>query len=558
MKPELNRSLDLILSSCPWPDTTRSVEWITDLLTLLEVIHLSGKAHGGLCLQILLIDGENRLTISSKHPNKVEVSDVAFSPVAFQSPEQSAGIMIDQRSDIYSVGIIFYLLLTGRHPYQCQNSFEMTLAHIELAPAPFAPDSPAAVLKYEATLRRALSKDPDSRFGNCRDFAQSLELSGWTDDDQQNTASSPDTAESSKTNNESVERYQTKYWNKRLFLEWRWTIISLTTLLPLIIGLTIVFGSQIFRSESVVARSDSSQISGRTLTRPAQLTAEYLDLLRSSGMDQHWSCANRPHLTPIEKTDLTGGQLAVLITQMICHNNERAIQLAREQTLHSNDEGLWYDLLGNALFQAERTDEAINSWQAAVQYSTDEAERNIRLGNIAFARKEWNAAENSYRLAFTHIPTYPFLACRLARSSSELGLIHLNDDNDEMAVEKLKYAIQVDDTVYEYHLNLAKGLFNLDRHEEAKESIRKAQRLKDDCAVCFYDLGYINFDQGYFDEARTCLMNALKIDPAYSDAKDLLDRIDHQISQTTESGDKPDGRPTRSSREKDIELLPKQ
>jgi serine/threonine-protein kinase len=92
----------------------------------------------------------------------------------YMSPEQMRGAETDARSDIYSLGILLYEMLTGRVPFQADSDYELMRAQVEQQPPPpreFKDEIPPAV---EAAILQALAKDPAARFQSAAEFRSAL------------------------------------------------------------------------------------------------------------------------------------------------------------------------------------------------------------------------------------------------------------------------------------------------------------------------------------------------------------------------------------------------
>ena len=112
---------------------------------------------------------------------KLTRTGTALGTAAYMSPEQIHGTMLDQRTDIYSLGIMLYEILTGRVPFgrprDSDSDFPILTAHTTQAPPPprqFVPSIPASV---ESVILKALAKKPEERFQSCQEFQEALGLS---------------------------------------------------------------------------------------------------------------------------------------------------------------------------------------------------------------------------------------------------------------------------------------------------------------------------------------------------------------------------------------------
>jgi WD40 repeat protein/tRNA A-37 threonylcarbamoyl transferase component Bud32 len=92
--------------------------------------------------------------------------------IDYIAPEQIAGEEMDGRADVYSLGCVLYECLVGQPPFRDDSDLAVVFAHLESEPpAPSAtrPELPAAL---DAVIARALAKEPEQRYRNCREFAR--------------------------------------------------------------------------------------------------------------------------------------------------------------------------------------------------------------------------------------------------------------------------------------------------------------------------------------------------------------------------------------------------
>lgn len=99
---------------------------------------------------------------------------VALGTPAYMAPEQMEASRADHRSDIYSLGIVAYEILTGRKPFQASSNRAMMMQHILEVPKPPTEINPKLPQSVDAVLLKAVEKKPDDRFQTAREFADAL------------------------------------------------------------------------------------------------------------------------------------------------------------------------------------------------------------------------------------------------------------------------------------------------------------------------------------------------------------------------------------------------
>ncbi|HEX8291912.1 MAG TPA: protein kinase, partial [Pyrinomonadaceae bacterium] len=99
--------------------------------------------------------------------------------IEYMSPEQVRGFETDARSDIYSLGMLLYEMLTSRCPFDIQNEFELMKAQIEQYPVPPRQLNPAIPEVVEQAVWKAIHKDPAQRFQSAAEFRAFLLNAGF-------------------------------------------------------------------------------------------------------------------------------------------------------------------------------------------------------------------------------------------------------------------------------------------------------------------------------------------------------------------------------------------
>jgi HD-like signal output (HDOD) protein len=95
---------------------------------------------------------------------------------AYMSPEQCLGeATLDHRSDIYSLGVVTYLMLTGRLPFLEESLGRLIMAHVNDTPAAPSTLSPSISPDMSAVVMKALEKKPEDRYPTMRDFRRALD-----------------------------------------------------------------------------------------------------------------------------------------------------------------------------------------------------------------------------------------------------------------------------------------------------------------------------------------------------------------------------------------------
>ncbi len=101
---------------------------------------------------------------------------MVFGTPEFMSPEQAQGKALDPRSDVYSLAVILYELVTTKLPFDARSPMEFITLHVHAAPIPASTRAPDLTFPpgFDAVLLKAMAKRPEDRFQSAAEFAAAL------------------------------------------------------------------------------------------------------------------------------------------------------------------------------------------------------------------------------------------------------------------------------------------------------------------------------------------------------------------------------------------------
>jgi len=162
------------LGAGPIPVAT-TVRWITDVADALDAAHRRGITHRDVKPSNLLLDSAGNVYLGDFGIAATAV-DLASAPhsgsAAYVSPEQARGEAPDLRSDVYSLAVTTFEMISGKKPFEAETALGMMVRHMH-DPIPSAraivPSLPAAV---DAAIAEAMAKDPGARPASAGAFAR--------------------------------------------------------------------------------------------------------------------------------------------------------------------------------------------------------------------------------------------------------------------------------------------------------------------------------------------------------------------------------------------------
>jgi eukaryotic-like serine/threonine-protein kinase len=173
------RSLkELIVARGPAP-IHLAVDYARQILAAIRFAHRHGIVHRDIKPHNVLVDGEGRLKVTDFGIARAGVSQMTeagsiIGTAQYLSPEQAKGAPVDQTSDLYSVGVVLYELLTGVVPFSGDTPVEIAMKHLSSVPEPPSAKRADVPRDLDLVVMRALAKDQSERYQSAEEMDADL------------------------------------------------------------------------------------------------------------------------------------------------------------------------------------------------------------------------------------------------------------------------------------------------------------------------------------------------------------------------------------------------
>jgi eukaryotic-like serine/threonine-protein kinase len=174
------RSLKQLIRAEAPLDPIRAIDLTLQILKAARFAHRRGVIHRDLKPHNVIVDDSDNAKVTDFGIARAGASDMTetgsiMGTAQYLSPEQAQGHAVSAGSDLYSIGVVLYEMLTGRVPFDAESAVTIALKHVSEAPPPMAVFNPDVPAELDQVVMWALNKNPVDRPANADQFITALE-----------------------------------------------------------------------------------------------------------------------------------------------------------------------------------------------------------------------------------------------------------------------------------------------------------------------------------------------------------------------------------------------
>ena len=169
---------ELIVRNGPTP-VPIAIDYARQILSAVSFAHRNGIVHRDIKPHNIVVGRDGRLKVTDfgiarSGASQMTEAGSIIGTAQYLSPEQAKGAAVDRRSDIYSVGVVLYEMLTGEVPFSGETPVEIAMKHLSTVPSPPSERNSKVPHELDAVVLRALAKEPEHRYQSAEEMDADL------------------------------------------------------------------------------------------------------------------------------------------------------------------------------------------------------------------------------------------------------------------------------------------------------------------------------------------------------------------------------------------------
>ena len=162
-------------------DIREAIYFVTQILRALQHAHDKGIVHRDIKPQNIMLISDGTIKVTDfgiarfARSDTKTMTDTAIGSVHYISPEQAKGSVMDAKTDIYSVGVVLYEMLTGKLPFQSENAVSVALMQLQSEPEKPRNINPNIPIGLEQIVMRAMQKNPNDRYQSASEMLMDID-----------------------------------------------------------------------------------------------------------------------------------------------------------------------------------------------------------------------------------------------------------------------------------------------------------------------------------------------------------------------------------------------